>query len=342
MFHVKHSPWVAALSPAPPSMTSWFRVIHARLIMYMQQEGADVPDLTETTAPTVGRWRVVQRRLGRGLDFLISGDAGAPTLDEIRQLRLEEVRPNPFQPRREFSDDELAELASSILEHGLLQPVVVRATAAGYELVAGERRLRASERLGRDTISAIVRIATDEQMLELALVENIQRQDLNAIETAVAVRSLMTRLGVTQEEVARRLGKSRSGVANTLRLLDLPEELQSRVACGAISGGHARALLSIADGAAQRELAARIEKEGLSVRATEAAAKRRPEGGKVASTDEPGLAPYLHDLEDQLRAALGTRVSIKPKGEGGRIVIDYFSREEFEGLLDRLLSEDGQ
>ena len=281
---------------------------------------------------------MVQRRLGRGLDFLISGEAGAATADEVRQLRLGEVRPNPFQPRREFAEEELAELAASILEHGILQPVIVRATPEGYELVAGERRLRASESLGRDTIPAIVRTATDDQMVELALIENIQRQDLNPIETAFAVRGLMERLSITQEEVARRLGKSRSAIANTLRLLDLPSDMQGRVASGALSAGHARALLSVPDEGAQRVLASRIEKEGLSVRATEAAAKRSATPRKSAPAD-PGLAPYMHDLEDQLRAALGTRVAIQARGEKGKIVIEYFSRAEFEGLLDRLLGE---
>jgi ParB family chromosome partitioning protein len=283
---------------------------------------------------------VVQRRLGRGLDFLISGEAGGPSPDEIRHLALDEIRANPYQPRREFVEEEIAELAASILEHGILQPVVVRATAEGYELVAGERRFRASEQLGRDTIPAIVRTATDEQMLELALIENIQREDLNPIDTAVAIRSLIDRLGLTQDEAARRLGKSRSAVANTLRLLDLPDDLQSRVASGALSNGHARALLAMADAETQRALAARVEKEGLSVRATEAAAKRGARKKKAAPAVDPSLAPYLHDLEDQLRAALGTRVSIQARGERGRIVIEYFSRDDFEGLLDRLLAED--
>lgn len=284
----------------------------------------------------------MQRRLGRGLDFLISGEGGNVSPDEIRHLRLEEVRPNPFQPRRTFSEEELAELAASILEHGVLQPVVVRPTAEGYELVAGERRFRASERLGRDTLPAIVRTATDEQMLELALIENIQREDLNAIETATAMRALMERLGITQEEVARRLGKSRSGVANTLRLLELPEDVQARVARGAISAGHARALLAIGDEVVQRQLADRVEKDGLSVRATEAAVKKAGQPKAAPRPIDPGLAPYLHDLEDQLRAALGTRVSIQQRGEKGRVVIEYFSRDEFEGLLDRLLANDGE
>jgi ParB family chromosome partitioning protein len=281
----------------------------------------------------------VQRRLGRGLDFLISGAPGVAAEEELQQLGLAEIQPNPFQPRRDFPETELAELAASIAEHGILQPVIVRATAEGYELVAGERRFRACQQLGRPAIPAVVRTATDEQMLELALVENIQRQDLNPIDTAVAYRAMISRLGITQEDAARRLGKSRSALANMLRLLDLPEDLRAQVSDGTLSSGHARALLSLADADAQRAVAERIVSEGLSVRATEAAVKKATAPAKetAAPTIDPGLAPYFHDLEDQLRSALGTRVSIHPRGDKGRVVIDYFSREEFEGLLDRLL-----
>ena len=286
---------------------------------------------------------MVQRRLGRGLDFLISGTPAATGDEEIVEVAAGEIRPTPFQPRREFGDQELLELAQSIAEHGVLQPVVVRATGEGYELIAGERRFRACLRLGRDAIPAIVRQATDSQLLELALVENVQREDLNPIEMAHAYRALMTTLGLTQDDAAKRVGKSRSAVANTVRLLDLPPEIQERVSQGALSGGHARALLSVPDYQTQRAIADRIAAEGLSVRDTEAAVKRatRP-APKPASPGNPALAPYLHDLEDQLRGALGTRVSIQTRGSGekGRIVIEYFSTAEFEGLLQRLLGDD--
>jgi len=286
---------------------------------------------------------VVQRRLGRGLDFLISGAPGAAAAEEeLQQLGLGEISPNPFQPRTEFAEEELAELAASISEHGVLQPVIVRVTVDGYELIAGERRFRACQLLGREVVPAIVRTATDEQMLELALIENVQRQDLNPIETAVGYRAMITRLGITQEDAARRLGKSRSAVANLLRLLDLPEDLRQLVSEGKLSNGHARALLAVSDTEMQREIAARVASEGLSVRATEAAVKRSTRPAKTEPTPaaDPSLAPYFHDLEDQLRSALGTRVSIHPRGDKGRVVIDYFSREEFEGLLDRLLGSD--
>ncbi len=295
-----------------------------------------------TTETTVSwRCRVVQRRLGRGLDYLISGGGAPVTDDEIQVIRLDEIRPNPHQPRRVFAAAELDELANSIREHGLLQPVVVRATRVGYELIAGERRFRATQSLGRADIPALVRAATDDQMLELALVENIQREALDPIEAALAYRALIERLGLTQAKAAERVGKSRAAVANTLRLLDLPVELQETVASGALSAGHARALLAVTEPGEQARLAARVAAEGLSVRALEAEVRGpKTTDAPAARTPEskrPELSPHLQDLEDQLRLALGTRVRLFPRGERGRVTIDYFSAAEFESLLERLL-----
>ena len=288
---------------------------------------------------------MVQRRLGRGLDYLISGQPRSTGADEIVQLEVHEVRPNPYQPRRTFTDAELEELSNSILEHGVLQPVVVRRSSTGYELIAGERRLRACQRVGRKHVPALVRSATDDEMLELALVENIQRQDLNAIETARAYRSFIDRLGLTQDEAAHRLGKSRSAIANTLRLLDLPEEIQDMVSGGRLSGGHARALLGIEDPVRRMDVAREIPTRGLSVRDVERVARkaksasRRAErgGGADDGPIESSAAAYYDSLEDRLRQALGTRVSLKPNGEKGRLVIEYFSREELERLMAVLL-----
>ncbi len=304
-----------------------------------------MPNWRQSAEGLLGRWRVVQRRLGRGLDFLISGPSGGGNADEVvLQVPLAEIVPNRYQPRREFAEAELAELAASILEHGVLQPVVVRTTEEGYELIAGERRFRACQRIGRETVPAVVRQASDDQMLELALIENLQREQLNAIEVALGYQALMERLHLTQEDVALRVGKSRSGVANTLRLLDLPTDLQSRVAAGELSGGHARALLALGDADAQRALAERAATEGLSVREVESAVRRlsKPKPVEEVAPVDPSLAPYFHDLEDQLREALGTRVTLVPRGEKGRIVIEYFSREELEGVLDRLLATAGE
>src|SRR5688572_1215896 len=238
---------------------------------------------------------MAEKRLGRGLDFLIkrtsvppapipgaAPEAGvpapAPTLLESapvpgpRVIALDIISPNPFQPRREFTPEALAELEASIREHGVLQPVVVRPTGGTFQLVAGERRFRASRNLGLKDIPAVVRDVTDRQMLALALVENLQREDLNPIETARAYRDLLQTTGLTQEEVAQGVGKSRVAVSNTLRLLDLPDDLQEHVSRGTLSAGHGRALLMTGEAEAMRSLAARILAEGLSVREAEAIA----------------------------------------------------------------------
>jgi ParB family chromosome partitioning protein len=281
---------------------------------------------------------MVQRKLGRGLDFLLSGGSSTAQ-DEIVSVDIAEIRPNPFQPRREFAESELAELAASIKEHGVLQPIVVRAQGQGYQLIAGERRLRACQQVGLATVPAIVREADDTQMLELALVENIQRTDLNAIELARAYLAYMQRLDLTQEQVAERLGKSRSAVANTIRLLDLPLDLQELVSRGTLSMGHARALLGLPDAVAQRAMSDRVVSQGLSVRALEAAiqvaqAKSAPEAGAGASRVRPA---HLEDLETQLKVRLGTKVSVEDRSGRGRIVIEYFTPDELNRLLDQLL-----
>src|SRR5262245_19787224 len=250
---------------------------------------------------------MVQRRLGRGLDFLLSGGAEADA-GEVAQIDLARVRPNPFQPRREFRAEELEELAASIREHGVLQPIIVRPVGEEFEIVAGERRARACQRLGLATIPALVRTATDTQMLELALIENIQRADLNAIEEARAYQSYIQRLDLTQEQAAQRLGRSRPTVANMLRLLDLPPDVQELVSRGTISMGHARALLSLADAESQRALARRIESEHLSVREVERLAKGPSQEAPVAELEGAPLGSHLKDLERQLAEHLATRV----------------------------------
>ena len=290
--------------------------------------------------PASGRWHMVQRKLGRGLDFLISGsDDGAQ--NEILSLELGSIRPNPFQPRRDFTETELAELAASIREHGVVQPIVVRRHGDGYQIVAGERRFRASQQLALATIPAIVREADDTQMLELALVENIQRSDLNAIELAHAYQGYLNRLGLTQEQAAERLGKSRSALANTIRLLDLPQDVQDMVSRGTLTMGHARALLAIGDASLQRTLATRIAAEGWSVRDIERAVKEptpTPSATEAAPADTaPAGAAHLEDLEAQLRERFGTKVQVRDRGGRGRIVLEYYSREECDRLLEMLL-----
>ena len=281
---------------------------------------------------------MVQKKLGRGLDFLLSG-GNATVPDEIVAVDIATIRPNPFQPRREFSEAELAELAASIREHGVLQPIVVRPEGEGFQVIAGERRLRACQHVGLATVPAIVRDADDTQMLELALVENIQRTDLNPMELARAYLAYMQRLDLTQEEVAERLGKSRSGVANMIRLLDLPLDLQELVSRGTLSMGHARALLSLGDAVSQRAMSDKVVAEGWSVRALEAAIQssqnRRP---STATPTEPSPKPaHLEDLETQLKVRFGTKVSVEDRSGRGRIVIEYFTPDELNRLLDVLL-----
>lgn len=281
---------------------------------------------------------MVQRKLGRGLDFLLSGGSST-TQDEVVALDIASIRPNPFQPRREFAESELAELAASIKEHGILQPVVVRSQGQGYQLIAGERRLRACQQVGLATVPAIVRDADDTQMLELALVENIQRSDLNPMDLARAYLSYMQRLDLTQEQVAERLGKSRSAVANMVRLLDLPLDLQELVSRGTLSMGHARALLGLPDAMAQRAMSDRVVAQGLSVRALEAAIQAVQSRGATTEsvTTARPRAAHLEDLETQLKVRLGTKVSVEDRSGRGRIVIEYFTPDELNRLLDTLL-----
>jgi len=287
---------------------------------------------------------MVERKLGRGLDFLISGDIGGYREDEIVHVPLGELRANPFQPRHEFKEEELQELAASIREHGILQPILVRRVEGGYELVAGERRWRASQMCQRPSIPAVVREADDTQMLEMALVENVQRENLNAIEVARGYAALIERLGLTQQEAASRLGKSRSGLANTLRLLELPRDLQDLVSRGTLSAGHARALLALSDVEARRDLARRAVEESLSVRDVEAATRA------VLEPVEPGRPVHRPDpparfevVAEELKRHLGTRVAIKAgRGQKGKVVIDFFSTMDLERLMGLIVGQQAE
>ena len=271
--------------------------------------------------------------LGRGLEALIPRGGDAPTT--IQELPLDQVNPNPHQPRARFDDTELAELADSIRAHGVLQPIVVRARVDGsYELVAGERRLRASRLAERETIPAIVRDTEDENQLELALVENVQRADLNAIEEALAYRELIDRFGLSHEAVARRVGKSRVAVSNALRLLELAPETREAIVEGRISEGHGRALAALTIHGLQRAVLEVVLARHLSVRQTEELVRRKREAPQVAADRAARLPGDLADLEAQLRGVLATKVGIVRTRKGGRLVIDFYSDEE----LDRIYS----
>ena len=269
--------------------------------------------------------------LGRGLDALIP-----TTRDErgVLEVPVDRVERNPNQPRTSFDEAQLGELAASIAVHGVLQPVVVRALAdGGYELIAGERRLRAAKIAGLGTIPAVVRDSSDDvDSLELALIENLQREDLNAIEAALAYRVLIDRFGLTHEAVARQVGKSRVAISNALRLLELAPETRQAIVDGRISEGHGRALAAITIAELQRAALAVVLERQLSVRQTEELVRRKRD--EQPARERQALSHDLQDLEAQLRGVLATKVGIVRTRRGGRLVIDFYSDEE----LDRLYS----
>ncbi len=277
------------------------------------------------------------KRLGRGLESLVGGEQGLG-VDGVAGVRQEIdillLTGNPFQPRREFAPEDLAALTDSIKQQGLLQPLLVRSKGAQYEVIAGERRWRAAQRAGLTAVPVVVMSVDDQKMLEIALIENMQRKDLNPIEKALALRELCRRFNVTQESVAQRMSLDRSTVTNLLRLLDLPSEVQLDVSRETISAGHARAILTIPDRAGQLRLVARIKKEQLSVRAVENIVRRGParQGMTAAQTPDPVLA----DFEERLRKRFATKATIKKWGNKGQVVLEFYSLDDFDRLA-RLL-----
>jgi ParB family chromosome partitioning protein len=277
--------------------------------------------------------------LGRGLASLIPT---APSRVSItREVSVTLISPNPEQPRRIFDPDELQQLADSIAAHGVLQPVVVVEAGDGYTLVAGERRLRAVKMLKLATIPALVRSANEQEQLELALVENIQRSDLNALDEARAYRHLIDEFGLTQERVAERVGRSRPAVANSLRILETAPLVQSAVGESTISGGHAKALAGLESHAQQEVILAAVVARSLSVRQTEnlVAASRDSNDTKHARLKRE-LDPDIQHMEAQMRESLGTKVSIAPGRKGGRITITWYDDEDLGRLVDRLAAVD--
>jgi ParB family transcriptional regulator, chromosome partitioning protein len=277
--------------------------------------------------------------LGKGLAALIpvapAGVSGA------REIPVAAVRPNPEQPRRMFDPDQLQQLADSIETHGVLQPIVVIERGDAYTLIAGERRWRAAGMLKLQTIPAVVRTANEQEQLELALVENIQRSDLNALDEARAYRHLIDHFGLTQERVAASIGRSRPAVANTLRILDTAPLVQEAVADGRISGGHARALASLEDHSRQEVLLASVVARSLSVRQTESlVAATRGSGAMERGARQHDLDPDVQHMEAQMREALGTKVTIAPGRKGGRITITWYDDEDLGRLVDRLSAVD--
>ncbi len=283
-----------------------------------------------------------KRALGRGLSALLSEEPAETTEHPgVLQIPLSELRENPLQPRRHFDEERLAELADSIRVHGVVQPVVVTRAIEGYRLVVGERRCRAARLAGLESIPALVRELADQQVLELALIENLQREDLNPLEEAQAYSYLLREHELTHEQLAERLGCSRPAISNSLRLLTLPEEIRADLEAGVLSPGHARAVLSLED-EAQRLAAWRLLRErGMSVRqAEELVARLGGEGQAKKQQVRPtaGLSPDWQEVVDQLQRDLGTEVRIHSKANGrGRLELHYRDREELERLVELLV-----
>ncbi len=278
-----------------------------------------------------------KQALGKGLGALIP-DLGALDSKErkalgINEIELDKIIPNEYQPRKVFDDEKLKELAASIKEQGVIQPVIVHRAGPGYQLIAGERRWRAARLAGLKTVPALVKEATKRELLEMALIENIQREDLNPLEAAEAYKRLQDEFKLTQEDLAKRVGKERSTVTNFLRILNLPKEVKHELASGSLSMGHAKALLSLERVRDQIQAALAIVKKGLSVREAEALAARlkNPPREKKARLDHD-----LKTLEEKLKKALGTKVTIAAKARGGKIVIEYYSAEELDRILEKI------
>ena len=296
------------------------------------------------------------RGLGKGLDALF-GDMevsvepsskeeessavhdieAAETHEGIKYIDINNIKPNANQPRKTFDEGKLEELADSIREHGLIQPLVVRKSTNGYEIVAGERRWRAARKIGIKEIPAIVRELSDEENMLLAIIENMQREDLDPIEEAEGISQMIETYGLSQEQVSKSLGKSRPYITNQLRLLKLPEEIRKMVSDGRLSSGHVRALITIDDEEKQIKLAVQAVEQGLSVRLVEALAKANKKVKKSKSAKKKKSADVKR-VEEDLKVALGTKVNLNQNGKKGKIEIEFYSKDELERLIELLKS----
>ena len=281
--------------------------------------------------------------LGKGLSALIATDSGLAK-ENAAEVDIDLIEPNPAQPRTRFPEENLEELAQSIRNNGIIQPIVVRIKNNGYEIVAGERRWRAAQRAGLQKVPVVVKEVTDEKLLELALIENIQRQELNAVEEARAYRNLIDKIGLTQEMVAERVGKNRTVVTTFLRLLKLPEEVQKLIEEEKISAGHGRALLMTDDADAQKRIAGMISEMSLSVREAEKIIKRSKRGvaqQKELKTQNSKIDANTKAAETKLKRHLGTNVSIMPDGNktGGKILIEYYGESDLDRIYEIILKK---
>jgi len=279
--------------------------------------------------------------LGKGLGALLPefGQAESKTL---LYCGIEEIIPNRSQPRKHFDESKLQELAESIKEKGILEPLIVRKTDQGYELIVGERRWRAAQKAGLKEIPVVVKEAEGREALEISLIENLQREDLNPIEAAEAFKHLIEEFKISQEDLSKRIGKDRTTIANTLRLLKLPIEIRNQLLQNRITSGHARAILSLESKEKQKELCALIIKKSLSVREAEALAKRwseKPKKSITAVKKKGDLESQLNSLQDSLRKYLGTKVQINRKGNRGKIEIEYYSHQDLERIVEAILGK---
>lgn len=277
-----------------------------------------------------------KRGLGRGLDALIP-QLSVSDSDAVASVDIRDLRPNPYQPRRMFNEEKLEELSKSILEHGIIQPIIVRKSEVrGFDIVAGERRFRAAKLAGLQVVPAVIREFTDVLLMEIALIENLQREDLNPMEVAEAYANLIQKCELTQDELAHRVGQSRSHVANMLRLLHLPQTLQDMVSRETLSMGHARALLSIEDGVRQIALANQSAEEGWSVRKLETVIYE-PKRHVSRETNQRAIPSEYRRYEEQVQHYLGTSVRIQAGKKRGKIEIEYFSDEDLQRIMDIML-----
>ncbi len=288
-----------------------------------------------------------KRGLGKGLGALIPSAVNRPNTSNTStgavEVSVTQISPNPHQPRQMMKQEELQELAASIEEHGLIQPLVVTQVGSAYQLIAGERRWRASQLAGLTVVPVVVKETTPQQMLELAIVENIQRADLNPLEEAQAYAQLMEEFGLTQEAVAERVGKSRTAVANTVRLLNLPDELKEALAMGKISEGHARSLLSLKKQRDQLNTLAVIINKGLNVRQTETLVKQMLAGDVADKPKRPSLTPHDRAMLGKFESQLGTKVELnRTEEDTGKLVIHFYSQEELQAIFNAILGNDEQ
>lgn len=280
----------------------------------------------------------MSRGLGKGLSALITSNMVEES-DQVTEAWLGDIRPNPYQPRKEFAAEAIQELAESIKEHGIIQPLIVRKSIKGYELVAGERRLRAAKEVGLQKVPVVIKQYSDQQLMEIALIENLQRENLNPIEEAEAYEKLMGHYDCTQDELAKKIGKSRPHVANILRLLQLPIKIREMVAAGRLSMGHARALLPIDNENLQWQIASDVVKKGLSVRQLEELVKALNVSRETKTKKPVKKEKTLVQMEERLRTYFGTSVRINKGAKKGKIEIEFYSGDDLQRILDMLQVE---